>query len=74
MRKKGKALCIPYTAGERPKRRKKETTYDPLQVVEDARMNALLKWTSSTDALMTIRGGTTEMTREFFRDFLTPSV
>ena len=74
VRKRGKALCTPYTARERPKRRKKETAYDPLRVVEEARMNALLKWTLSTDASMTIRGGTTEMTREFFRDLLTPGV
>ena len=30
VRKRGKALCTPYTVGERPKRRKKETTYDLL--------------------------------------------
>ena len=54
VRKRGKALCTPYTSRERPKRRKKETAYDPFRVVEEARMNALLKWTSSTDAPMTI--------------------
>ena len=72
VRKRGKALCTPYTAGERPKRRKKETAYDPLRVVKEARINALLKWTSTTDAPITVRGGTTEITREFFRDFMTP--
>ena len=73
LRKRGKALFTPYTARERPKKRKKETAYDPLRVVEDARVNAFLKWTSSTDAPMTVRGGTTEMTQEFFRDLMTPS-
>ena len=55
VRKRGKALCTPYTARELLKRRKKETAYDPLRVVEEARMNALLKWTLSTDAPMTIQ-------------------
>ena len=71
VRKRGKALCTPYTAGERSKRRKKETAYDPLRVVEEARINTLLKWISVTDAPTSIRGGTTEMTREFFHDLMT---
>ena len=72
VRKRGKALCTPYTAGEQPKRKKKETIYDPLRGVEDARVNALIKWTSGTKAPMTIRGGTTEMTHELFHNLMTP--
>ena len=30
VRKRGMAIYTPYTAGEWPKRRKKETVYDPL--------------------------------------------
>ncbi len=74
VRKRGKALCTPYTAGERPKRRKKETAYDPLRVVEETRINTVLRWTSAADAPTTIRGGTTDMTRAFFHDLMTPGV
>ena len=54
VRKKSKAFCTPYVVKERPKRRKKETIYDHLRAVEDGRVNALLKWTSGTEAPTTI--------------------
>ena len=72
VRKRSKALCTSYTDGERPKRRNKEIVYNPLQAVKDVRVNALLKWTLGTEAPTTICGRTTEMTREFFHNLMTP--
>ena len=45
--------------------------YDPFRAVEDASVDALLKWTLGIEALTTIRGSTMEMTREFFHNLMT---
>ena len=62
VRKRGKVLCTPYTILERPKRRKKETTYDPLRPVEPSRLDMLLRWVSSVGDPVSILGGTSDLT------------
>ena len=47
VRKRGKVLYTPYIVLEHPKRRTKETTYNPLRPVEPSRLDMLLRWVSN---------------------------
>ena len=59
--KRGKAFFTPYRARGCPKMRKKEMVNNPLQAVDDARVNALLKWNSGIKAPKIVYGGMSEM-------------
>ena len=69
-RKLAPALLTSFIAGQRPKKRKNEVRFDPLQPVDPSQMAVLMQWVSSKGELKTIRGGTFDLLRDFFRTLI----
>ena len=68
-RKRAAPLCSPFTC-ERPKRKKNEVVYHPTRELDESRLSAVNQWISSESEPKTIRGGTSDLTKDFFRELL----
>ena len=69
-RKRTPTLLSPFTAGQRPKKRKNEVRFDPLQPVDPSQMAVLMSWVLSEGEPKTIRGGTSDLSRDFFQTLI----
>ena len=70
IRKRAPALLSPFTAGQRPKKRKKEVCFDPLRSMDPSQTEVLMRWVSSDKESKTILGGTSDLSRDFFRTLI----
>ena len=69
-RKCAPTLLSPFTFGQRPKKRKNEVHFVPLRPVDPSQTVVLMQWVSSEGELKTIRGGTSDLSLNFFRTLI----